>query len=58
MNIEELARRIFCAMLSDSGKITLYPEPGQQQIRMAFELARVFQKVSQERLETVTNAVS
>ena len=48
MDRNEVALRIFCAMLVKDDRISLFPEYGERQIRMAFGLARTFLDIAEE----------
>ena len=48
MTLDDVALRIFCALLIDA-KVSLYPSLAEQQVRVAFEMAETFLKVSEEK---------
>ena len=48
MTREEVALRIFCAIINRLDEFELYPALGEKQIRTSFHLADVFLKVSGE----------
>jgi hypothetical protein len=42
IEIDEIALRIFCAMLTSNGHVSTSGRLGEEQIKTAFELARTF----------------